>query len=75
LAVSTVAQIKMAIDKLSPSERAELELLVWPDWDRADGDTPPRVREKLGEAQKGRFQPGHRSSLEKIRDLHQGLAD
>jgi hypothetical protein len=43
-----------------------LEALIWPDWDRAEGDTPPGVREKLAEAAKGRFQPGNRSNIQKI---------
>ncbi len=64
--MSTVCEIKDAIERLSPSERAELEALIWPDWDRAEGDTPPGVREKLAEAAKGRFHPGDRSNLEKI---------
>jgi hypothetical protein len=64
--MSTVAEIKEAIGRLSPSERAKLEALVWPDWDRAEGDTPPGVREKLAEAAKGSFQPGDRSSIKKI---------
>jgi hypothetical protein len=33
--MSTVAEIKDAVDKLSPPERAQLESLLWPDWDRA----------------------------------------
>ncbi|PYI79886.1 MAG: hypothetical protein DME26_22655 [Verrucomicrobia bacterium] len=61
--MSTVAEIKDAVDKLSPRERAELEALLWPDWDRAQGDSPPGVREKLAEAAKGRFLPGDRSNL------------
>ena len=64
--MSTVAEIKDAVDKLSPRERAELEALLWPDWDRAEGDSPPGVREKLAEAAKGRFLPGDRSNLKKI---------
>lgn len=64
--MSTVAEIKEAVDKLSPHERAELEVLLWPDWDRAEGDSPPGVREKLAEAAKGRFLPGDRSNLKKI---------
>ena len=64
--MSTVCEIKDAIDKLSPAERAELEALIWPDWERAEGDTPPGVREKLAEAAKGRFQPGNRSNIKKI---------
>ena len=64
--MSTVCEIKAAIEKLTPSERAELEALIWPDWERAEGDTPPGVREKLTEAAKGRFQPGDRSNLKRI---------
>jgi len=64
--MSPVAEIKVAIEKLSPDERAELEALIWPDWDRAEGDTPPGVREKLAEAARGRFQPGHRPNIKKI---------
>jgi hypothetical protein len=64
--MSTVFEIKEAIEKLTPGERAELESLIWPDWDRAEGDTPPSVREKLAEAAKGRFLPGNRSNIKKI---------
>jgi hypothetical protein len=64
--MSTVCEIKDAIERLSSSERAELEALIWPDWERAEGDTPPGVCEKLAEAAKGRFQPGDRSNLKKI---------
>lgn len=64
--MSTVAEIKDAVDKLSPRERAELERLLWPDWDRAEGDNPPGVREKLAEAANGRFLPGDRSNIKKI---------
>ncbi len=64
--MSTVDQIKEAIEKLSPQERAELEALLWPDWDRAQGDTPPGVHEKLEQAAKGKFQPGDRSNIHKI---------
>jgi hypothetical protein len=31
--MSTVAEIKAAIDRLSPQERCELEALLHPDWD------------------------------------------
>jgi hypothetical protein len=64
--MSTVCEIKDAIEKLTPGERAELEALIWPEWDRAEGDTPPGIREKLAEAAKGRFQPGDRSNIQKI---------
>ena len=64
--MSTVCEIKDAIAKLSPTERAELEALIWPDWDRAEGDTPPGVRQKLAEAATGRFHSGDRSNIKKI---------
>ena len=64
--MSTVCDIKDAIERLAPSERAELETLIWPDWDRSEGDSPPGVREKLAEAAKGRFQLGNRSNIQKI---------
>jgi hypothetical protein len=64
--VSTVSEIKNAIEKLSPDERAELEALIWPDWDRAEADTPPGVREKLAQAAKGRFQPADPANLQRI---------
>lgn len=64
--MSTVVEIKKAIEKLSPAERSKLESLIWPDWDRPDGDTPPGVREKLVEAAQGKFQPGDRSNISKI---------
>jgi len=67
--VSTVKDIKRAIERLSPAERAELEALVWPEGPGAgtdETDTPPRVREKLAEAAAGRFLPGDRANLEKI---------
>jgi hypothetical protein len=64
--MSTVAEIKDAIQKLSPREREELEASLWPDWDRAEGDNPPGVREKLAEAAKGRFLPGDRSNRKRI---------
>jgi len=48
--MSTVVEIKEAIERLSPTERNELEALLWPDWDRPQGDTPPNVREKLQQA-------------------------
>jgi hypothetical protein len=64
--MSTVAEIKDAIERLSPRERAELDTLIWPDWDRAEGENPPGVRQKLAEAAKGRFQPGDRATIKKI---------
>ena len=64
--MSKVVEIKNAIEKLSPGERTELEWLIWPDWDRAEGDTPPDVRDKLGQAADGRFEPGDRSNIKKV---------
>jgi hypothetical protein len=64
--MSTVAEIQEAIKNLSPSERAELESLIWPDWDRAEGDAPPGVREKLAEAAQGQFVRGDRSNIDRI---------
>jgi len=64
--MSTVAEINDAKRKLSETERAELESLIWPEWDRPEGDSPPGIGEKLGEAAKGRFQPGDRSNIKKI---------
>ena len=64
--MSSVAEIKRAIERLTPQERAELEGLIWPDWDRPQGDNPPGVREKLAEAARGSFHRGDRSNIEKI---------
>ncbi len=57
----SVAEIKEAIDKLSPRERVELDALVWP-----DDETPPGVREKLAQASTGRFVPGDRANIGRI---------
>ena len=59
--MSTVAEIKAAIDRLSPKDRAQLEAMVWP-----DEESPPRVREKLAEAAQGRFVPGDRANIDRI---------
>jgi hypothetical protein len=64
--MSTVAEIKEAIERLSAGERAELEALVWPDWDRAEGENPPGARQKLAEAAKGRFHAGNRANISRI---------
>jgi hypothetical protein len=64
--MSTVAEIKEAIEKLSPSEREDLEQSVWPEWDRPTSENPPGVQEKLAQAAKGTFLPGDRSDIEKI---------
>jgi hypothetical protein len=64
--VSTISEIKEAIEKLSADERAELEALIWPDWDRSEADTPPGVRERLAQAAKGHFQPGDPKNIQRI---------
>ncbi len=64
--MSTVAEIKKAIDKLSPREREELEAMLWPEWDRPTGEVPPGIREKLAQAATGRFARGSRSNIQKI---------
>jgi hypothetical protein len=66
--MSTVAEIKAAIDQLSPHERDELESLLHPDWDLPlpQNETPPGVREKLEEAARGKFFPGNRANVSKI---------
>ena len=58
--MSTVAEIKEAIGRLSPREREELEAWLHPDWDTPlpQNETPPNVREKLAEAARGKFSPG-----------------
>jgi hypothetical protein len=67
--MSTVAEIKAAIDRLSPQERNELEEWLYPDWDRPLplNETPPGIREKLAEAARGTFSPGDRSNISRIR--------
>ena len=67
--MSTVTEIKAAIEKLSPKERAELDSLVWPEWDRPlapEQEAPPVVRQKLEEASGAKFSPGDRKNIEKI---------
>jgi hypothetical protein len=67
--MSTVAEIKAAIPSLTLEERAEVArcLSEWQDdKNQPQSETPPRVREKLAEAAKGRFQPGNRSNISKI---------
>ena len=64
--MSTVAEIKEAIDKLSPGEREDLAAMLWPEWDRLLGEHPPGVREKLAQAAAGRFVPGGRANIAKI---------
>jgi hypothetical protein len=70
--MSTVAEIKAAIDQLSPQEQDEVKTYLRQrmaeDWNQQlpQDETPPRVREKLAEAAQGCFQPGDRSSISKI---------
>jgi len=69
--MSTVAEIKQAIDKLSPREREELEAMLWPEWDRPTGENPPGVREILAQAAASRFQAGNRSKIANILPAHE----
>ena len=66
--MSTVAEIKAAINQLSPQERDELDAWLHPDWDLPlpQDETPPNVREKLAEAARGHFSPGDPSNVAKI---------
>ena len=50
--MSTVAEIKTAIDHLPSRARDELEALLW------QAEETPGVREKLAEALAGKFVPG-----------------
>ena len=57
--MSTVAEIKQAIEKLSPQERCELEALLhpWPDdeWDRqmrADAEPGGKLHEMMSASRK-----------------------
>jgi hypothetical protein len=59
--MSTVAEIKAAIDHLPSRERDELEALLW-----QDEESPPGVREKLAEALAGKFIPGDRANIDRI---------
>ena len=59
--MSTVAEIKNAIDHLPSRERDELEALLW-----QDEETPPGVREQLSEALAGKFVPGDRANIVRI---------
>jgi hypothetical protein len=67
--MSTVLEIKEAIDSLSPKEQAELEALLWAEWDwplEDESADPPGIREKLAEAAAGRFLPGDPTQVERI---------
>ena len=59
--MSTVVEIKTAIDRLASHERDELEAMLW-----QDEETPPGVREKLADALAGRFVPGGRANMDRI---------
>jgi hypothetical protein len=57
--MSTVAEIKAAIDQLSPQERCELEALLHPhaedDWDRqmaSDAEPGGKLQEMMSESRK-----------------------
>jgi len=57
--MSTVAEIKAAIDRLSPQERCELEALLHPwaedDWDRrmaADAEPGGKLHDMMSESRK-----------------------
>jgi hypothetical protein len=67
--VSTIAEIKAAIEQLPQHERDEIEAWLHPDWDRPvpQDQTPPGIREKLAEAARGSFSPGDRSNISRIR--------
>jgi len=59
--MSTVAEIKSAIDHLASREKDELEELLW-----QNEETPPGVREKLAEALAGKFTRGDRANIDRI---------
>jgi hypothetical protein len=67
--VSTIAEIKAAIERLPPRERIELEEWLHPDWDRPipQDETPPGLHEKLAEAARGKFFIGDRSNISRIK--------
>lgn len=67
--MSTIAEIKAAIERLPLHERIELEEWLHPDWDRPEpqNETPPGIKEKLAEAARGKFTPGDRSNIAKIK--------
>ncbi len=67
--MSTVAEIKKAIDHLSGPERAELEALLWAEWNwplTNELSDPPQLREKLSAAEKGSFSLGSRENIQRI---------
>jgi hypothetical protein len=67
--MSTVAEIKAAIDRLSPQEQNEVKTYlrqrIAEDWNQPlpQDETPPHVREKLAEAAQGHFLPGNSQKL------------
>jgi hypothetical protein len=67
--VSTIAEIKAAIEQLPPDDLDELKEWLYPDWDRPvpQNETPPGIREKLAEAARGSFSPGDRSNISRIK--------
>ena len=67
--MSTVAEIKKAIPSLTLDERAEVArcLSEWQDnANQSANETPPRIHDKLAEAERGSFAPGDRSNISKI---------
>jgi hypothetical protein len=62
--MSTVAEIKAAIDQLSPQEQDEVKAYLRQyNQPLPQDETPPNVREKLAEAARGNFQPGNARKL------------
>jgi hypothetical protein len=67
-----VAEIKAAIDQLSPQEQDEVKSFLRQslveDWNppALENETPPGVCEKLAQAAQGRFQSGDRSNISRI---------
>jgi hypothetical protein len=66
--MSTVLEIKAAIDQLSPVDRVKLHRMVWPEEPDTASDTPPHVQKKLAQAANGSFKAGTRANIDKILD-------
>lgn len=67
--MSTVAEIKAAIPRLTLEERAEVArcLSEWQDdAKQPESDSPPNIREKLAEAARGTFSKGDRGNISEI---------
>ncbi|MDQ6631601.1 MAG: hypothetical protein M3Y82_07565 [Verrucomicrobiota bacterium] len=67
--MSSVAEIKQAIDHLSAAEGAELEALLWAEWNWPlvnESADPPQLHEKLAAAAKGKFRSGNRENLGRL---------